>query len=344
MLWLWRSDSLPARFARLALAPATLAYRGADILMTARQRSYTPVIPAISVGNLTVGGTGKTPIAAWIVGELQSLGAKPAVILRGYSVGDEIAVHRHLNPGVPVIGNPDRIAGASEAKAQGADIAVLDDAFQHRRIARVFDIVLLSADAWDGDMGRIRLLPAGPWREPLSALRRASAVIVTRKAADELRVDGVTRAIASYDVPLAVASLVLQGLKTLGGRDQPLSRIAGQTVHAIAGVGDTGAFFDQLRGAGATVVPHAFRDHHAFTRADADRLARVAAGAPVVCTLKDAVKLEREWPRGAGPLWYVSQRVEFDRGREALVASLGAAYRTSFSTGFYGYRPSTSHP
>jgi tetraacyldisaccharide 4'-kinase len=153
-------------------------------------------------------------------------------------------------------------------------------------------------------------------------------VIVTRKAADESRVDAVTRAIGSYDVPVAVASLVPQGLRTLEGAEQPLGSIKGQTVHAVAGIGDTSAFFGQLREAGVQVVPHAFRDHHAFTGADADRLARAAAGAPVVCTLKDAVKLERDWPRGAGPLWYVSQRVEFDRGREAVMASLAAAYRT----------------
>ncbi|HZS59356.1 MAG TPA: tetraacyldisaccharide 4'-kinase [Gemmatimonadaceae bacterium] len=343
-MWLWRSDSLSARFARFALAPAALVYRAGASIRSRRIQVQVPALPTISVGNLTVGGTGKTPIAAWIVGELQSLGAKPAVILRGYSGGDEVEVHRHLNPGVPVIANPDRLAGAREAKARGADVAVLDDAFQHRRIARVSDIVLLSADAWDGDVGRIRLLPAGPWREPLSALRRASAVIVTRKAADESRVDAVTRTVASYDLPTAVAHLTLGNLRTLAGEEKALDTLRDTAVLAIAGIGDSEAFFAQLRAVGARVTPRAFRDHHAFTRADADQLARAAAGAPVVCTLKDAVKLEREWPRGVGPLWYVSQRVEFDRGREALVASLGAAYRTSFSTGFYGYRPSTSHP
>jgi tetraacyldisaccharide 4'-kinase len=280
----------------------------------------------ISIGNLTVGGTGKTPIAAWVAGELKAIGARPAVILRGYAGGDEIEVHRHLNPGIPVIRNPDRVAGVQRAAEEGADIAVLDDAFQHRRIARVSDIVLVSADAWDGD---VRLLPAGPWREPLSALRRATVAIVTRKAADDPQVDAVTRALGAYDVPVAVASLALGSLRTLAGHERALDSIRGEAVHAVAGIGDAGAFFAQLRGVGARVVPHAFRDHHAFTSSDADRVARAAAGAPVVCTLKDAVKLDREWPRGAGPLWYVSQRVEFDRGREAVLASLAAAYRTT---------------
>jgi tetraacyldisaccharide 4'-kinase len=280
----------------------------------------------ISIGNLTVGGTGKTPIAAWVASELNAMGARPAVILRGYGGGDEIEVHRQLNPDIPVIGNPDRVAGVQRAAEEGADIAVLDDAFQHRRIARVADIVLVSADAWNGE---VRLLPAGSWREPLSALRRATVVIVTRKAADESRTDAVTQALAALAVPIAVARLTLGSLMTLGGEAKPLETLGEEVVHAVAGIGDSEAFFAQLRSTGARVVPHAFRDHHAFTGADADRLARAAAGALVVCTLKDAVKLEREWPRGAGPLWYVSQRVEFDRGREAVLASLAAAYRTT---------------
>jgi tetraacyldisaccharide 4'-kinase len=330
-MWLWRSDNIFARFARVALAPAALAYRGGvavrgALLRGALLRVRESAIPVISVGNLTVGGTGKTPIAAWIAGALEAMGAKPAVILRGYAGGDEIDVHRRLTPGIPVIGNPDRVAGVEQAARQGANIAVLDDAFQHRRIARVVDIVLVSADAWDGS---VRLLPAGPWREPLSALRRASVVVVTRKAADASQADAVTRALDTGDVPVVVASLGLGGLRTLSGEEQTLDTIKGTTVHAVAGVGETEVFFAQLRAAGVRVVPHGFRDHHAFTRADADRLARASAGAPVVCTLKDAVKLEREWPRGAGPLWYVSQRVEFDRGREAVLASLAAAYRTT---------------
>ena len=324
-MWLWRSDSTLARVMRGALTPAALVYRAGLAVSRSRQRVTEPAIPVISVGNLTVGGTGKTPIAAWIVRELKALGAKPAVILRGYAGGDEIDVHRHLNPGILVIGNPDRVAGVAQARAQGANVAVLDDAFQHRRIARVSDIVLVSADAWNGE---VRLLPAGPWREPLSALGRASIVIVTRKAADESRAEAVTRALGVSAAPVAVARLTLGTLMTLGGEEKPLESLRDVAVHAIAGIGENQAFFDQLRAAGARVTPHAFRDHHAFTRADAEALARAAATSPVVCTLKDAVKLERDWPRGAGPLWYVSQRVEFDRGREAVLASLAVAYRT----------------
>ena len=323
-MWLWRSHDFLARFARVALAPAALAYRAALGVRSWTMRltePVVPVIPVISVGNLTVGGTGKTPIAAWVVGELRAQGERPAVVLRGYHGGDEIEVHRRLNPDIPVIGDPDRVAGVARAAEQGATVAVLDDAFQHRRIARVSDIVLVSADAWNGS---VRLLPAGPWREPLSALRRASVIIVTRKAADASQADTVARALGPRDAPVAVARLTLGTLMTLGGEERSLATLKDATIHAVAGIGDAEAFFTQLRAAGARVTPHAYRDHHAFTQADASALAGAAAGLPVVCTLKDAVKLERVWPRGAGPLWYVSLRVEFDRGREAVLASLPA--------------------
>src|SRR5579862_8723326 len=227
-MWLWRSDSFLARFARLALSPAALVYRGGVALRGTLVRSHDPALPSISVGNLTVGGTGKTPIAAWIVAELTSMGARPAVVLRGYAGGDEIDVHRRLNPDIPVIGNPDRVAGVAQAKEQGADIVVLDDAFQHRRIARLSDIVLISADAWNGE---VRLLPAGPWREPLSALGRASAIVITRKAVDESRADAVTRALGPTDVPIAIARLTLGNLVTLGGEQKPLATIRDVAVH-----------------------------------------------------------------------------------------------------------------
>jgi tetraacyldisaccharide 4'-kinase len=335
---IWYGDDLFARCARVTLAPAELIYRGA---VAARNALYDadsldqsqinflgvrkPIIPAMSVGNLTVGGTGKTPIAAWVAGQLRAQGAKPAVILRGYAGGDEVDVHRRLTPGIPVIGDADRVRGVVRAAAEGATVAVLDDAFQHRRIARVCDVVLVSADAWTGS---VRLLPAGPWREPLTALGRATVVIVTRKAASLDRAEAVIRAVGPLPMPVAVASLSLGDLTTLAGASQPLDTLRGTTVHAVAGIGDAAAFFAQLTAAGARVVPHAYRDHHAFTAVDASHVARAAAGAPVVCTLKDAVKLEPQWPRQAGPLWYVSQRVTFDRGHEAVLASLAVAYRT----------------
>src|SRR5690348_7442624 len=135
--------------------------------------THDPVLPTLSVGNVTVGGTGKTPVAAWIAAELIDRGARPAIVLRGYG-DDEPLVHARLNPDVPVIVAPDRLEGIARAAASGADVAVLDDAFQHRRAQRTADIVLVSAERWTRTP---RLLPAGPWRESLRALRRTSMIL-----------------------------------------------------------------------------------------------------------------------------------------------------------------------
>src|SRR6185312_3859607 len=182
----WYGRDAVATATRTALLPFERLFGGIvgarDILYDAGwlPALETP-IPAVSVGNLTVGGTGKTPISAWLAQGLAARGARPAIVLRGVG-GDEPLVHRALNPTIPVVVGADRVAAVREAAAAGADIAVLDDAFQHRRVQRAADLVLISADRWTDD---VRLLPAGPWREPLRAIRRATLVIVTRKAADD---------------------------------------------------------------------------------------------------------------------------------------------------------------
>ena len=182
---LWRDGGGWAPLARAVLAPASLLYRAAT---GARNAMYErgvltiskPEIPVISVGNLAVGGTGKTPVAAWMASTLKARGGRPAIVRRGYG-GDEPRVHELINPDVPVFVNADRAMGVREAASGGADVAVLDDAFQHRRVSRLEDVVLVSADQWREP---IRLLPAGPWRELPSALSRASMVVITRKAMD----------------------------------------------------------------------------------------------------------------------------------------------------------------
>ena len=171
-----------ARAVRSALLPASWVFGAIVARRNARFDAATlrrAALPSLSVGNLTVGGTGKTPVAAWCVEQLRARGARPAIVMRGVG-DDEWRVHGLLNPGTPVIVSADRSDGVFTARARGADCVVLDDAFQHRQAARVADVVLVSAD---GFSGRAHLLPAGLYREPLTALRRAQAVLVTDKAA-----------------------------------------------------------------------------------------------------------------------------------------------------------------
>lgn len=325
-----------ARLVRGALIPAEAAYGGIMGIRGALYKSrllpsHELALPAVSVGNLSVGGTGKTPVAAWLASRLVARGARPAIVLRGYG-DDEPLVHSTLNPAVPVIVSPDRVRGTVRAQVGGADIVVLDDAFQHRRARRTSDVVLLSADRWPS---RIRLLPAGPWREPLHALRRASLAIITRKAAGPAEAAKVEAAVrrAAPGLPTATLHLAADRLRGAGhAGERPLSSLQGQSVQAIAAIGDPEAFTAQLEAAGGRVRAAIYPDHHAFTVADAERLALEGARADIsVCTLKDAVKLAHLWPRAAAPLWYVSQRVVVERGEvdvSALLETLLLARRS----------------
>lgn len=319
----WTGRTKRARLIRALLAPAEALY-GAVIAVRGKlyDGGVLPTtrfsVPVLSIGNLSVGGTGKTPVAAWFARRLSEKGAAPAIVLRGYG-GDEVIVHERLNEGIPIIAAADRVRGIREAIAQGADVVVLDDAFQHRRAARDGDVLLVNADAWTG---KPRLLPAGPWREPLRAARRATLVIITRKTADSAQVADVKRALAhaASRLPVATVHLAPGNLRsTSTGQTLPLHALQGADLTAIAAIAHPESFFKQLTELGAVVRPISFPDHHAFTRAEARDLAAQASNSDfVVCTLKDAVKLESLWPAEAGSLWYVSQRLRIEEGQEHI--------------------------
>jgi tetraacyldisaccharide 4'-kinase len=329
--YVWESGSVGARLLRGLLWPLGWLFgQIVELRNAAFDRGFFAAhelsLPSISVGNLSVGGTGKTPVAAWLVGRLKAAGARPAIVLRGYG-GDEPLVHARLNPGVPVIVNADRVAGVDEARAAGANVVVLDDAFQHRRARRDVDTVLLSADRF----GPVRPLPAGPWREPLGSLARASLIAVTRKSASPVR----ARELLSHALrfaPQAAGAILYLSPDALvqwdSGITEPVTTLFGAPILAVSAIGDPRAFVAQLRVAGAQVEAVSYPDHHAFTAADAESLAARAQGKRrVVCTLKDAVKLAVVWPRQAAPIWYLSQRVTVEAGGESwdrLVASIAS--------------------
>src|SRR5918996_1949602 len=171
--WLWTSRRVDARLVRLALLPAAGLWRGA---MTVRESAYRRgwlavrdlPLPSVAIGNLTVGGSGKTPVAIWIARHYAAAGLVPGVLLRGYG-GDETLVHQHAVPEAVVIADPDRAAGAERALANGAQILVLDDAYQRLDVRRDLNILVMSAETtravrWP--------LPAGPWRGGVEALPR----------------------------------------------------------------------------------------------------------------------------------------------------------------------------
>jgi tetraacyldisaccharide 4'-kinase len=324
---LWYGGGAAERAGRAVLAPLGWAYAAGTRIRNALYdrdmlESHAAGIPVLSLGNLSVGGTGKTPIAAWAAARLLAKGARPAIVLRGYG-GDEPLVHERLNPEAIVVVDRDRVRGVARAAALGADCAVLDDAFQHRRLRRDADWVLVAAEQWRAGL---RSLPAGPLREDMGALRRADLLIVTRKSAPREEADAVLAALlARVPVPAsAICHLSADELVACAsGAREPMSWLTGRRVLAIAAIGRPEAFYEQLRQAGAEVEEARYSDHHAFTAADVAYL--VSCGARVdrvLCTLKDAVKLAPLWPAAAPALWYVSQRAQIERGGASLDASL----------------------
>ena len=322
----WVDPSAGARVGRAMLAPLELGYRAA---MAIRNRLYDwrwlavheSQVPTISVGNLSVGGTGKTPLAAYFVTRLLARGATPGVVLRGYG-GDEALVHAKLNVGARVVVDPDRVRGGARAQALGCDVVVMDDAFQHRRAERLVDVVLVSAERY-GE--RQRLLPAGPLREGLGSLRRASLVLVTRKAATSDDARSVAAGILEWvGAPVGVAALEPDRVIAASSEGETTLRaLAGKRVIAVAGIADPQAFTAQLRAAGLHVELLAYRDHHAFTTANVAQIVMAAKRCDaVLCTLKDAVKLTPLWPRSGPMLWYVSQRVVIEVGAEHVDAAI----------------------
>lgn len=321
----WRGEAEGALWsgASVALAPAEALYRLAvaarnALYASGLRRSHRVGAPVVSVGNLAVGGTGKTPFARWVAEQLEARGARVAVLHGGYAP-DEPALHRAWRPGSLVIAMRDRVAAAQLAIEQGATALVLDDGFQHRRLHRDLDLVLVAAESWTA---RERLLPRGQWREPRTALARAGAVVVTRKTASE----AVARRVALEVSTLAPSAVVARvHLRPSGWRVRGAAQRAGPAgkVVAVCGVAEPEHFFANACEAGADIAERlVFGDHHTYTAGDLERIIEVASGRPVVTTAKDAVKL-RDLDAEL-ELWVLDQDVVVEEGEEALSAALDA--------------------
>ena len=268
-------------------------------------RQHRAGVPVVSVGNITVGGTGKTPLVAWVVARLVELGRRPAVLIRGYKaaagVSDEARVLEGLcNPSgqavqVSLIVNPDRLAGARQAVAGGADVCVLDDGFQHRRLWRDLDMIALDATC---PFGHEAVLPRGLLREPLTGLRRAGLIVITRcEQVSPDALQAIRRRLTDLAPQALVAESVMRPVGLLGpaGQSDPPAALHGKRVWAFCGLGNPAAFYATLRSLGADLAGQTtFDDHHAYTPRDLQRLASQAraAGAELLLTsAKDAVKL-----------------------------------------------------
>jgi tetraacyldisaccharide 4'-kinase len=284
-------------------------------------------VPVISVGNLTLGGTGKTPMVKWLARWLRTRGIRPAIVSRGYrateNAGNDEAkeLHRSL-PDVPHVQNPDRVAGAERAVGEfGCQVVLLDDGFQHRRLARDLDIVLL--DALE-PFGHEHVFPRGTLREPLVGLQRAHVVCLSRASvvASHER-EAIRRRVATLapDAVWCEATHTPTMLLSSSGETQPLTLLAGKRVMAFCGIGNPASFRHTLAATGAQVVAwREFPDHHAFPEGDKKELENLAArndAELVVCTQKDLVKLQQDEIAGC-PLLAVEIEMQFLSGRELL--------------------------
>jgi len=284
----WHARWAAGAFAALASARRALYRKGWRSRIKAG-------VPVVVVGNLTAGGTGKTPLTIALVDRLLAAGHRPGVVSRGYGRADEgraVWVDRSTEAaaagdepvliarrcGVPVRVDRDRAAGARALAAEGCDVVVCDDGLQHYRLARDVEIEVI-----DGARryGNGLPLPAGPMREPPERGAECDFRVVNIAAAPAEGDGGGT---GFGEWPMRLRSE--QAQPVLGGRARPLAGFAGQRVHAVAGIGHPERFFAMLRAQGIAVVPHAFPDHHAFGPDDF----AFGSDLPVLMTEKDAVK------------------------------------------------------
>jgi tetraacyldisaccharide 4'-kinase len=303
-----RTAGLTAALARSGLLILSFAYRGIigmrNAMFDAGLRTIRRTsVPVISVGNLTTGGTGKTPIVALVVHELQQSGRSPAIISRGYrsvdgQANDEKLVLERLCPGVPHEQGASRDRAAQILIARDSiDVIVMDDGFQHRQFSRNLDIVLIDAT---NPFGYGHLLPRGLLREPLSSLRRADCVLITRAdmVSDE-QVNQIEQKVRQAAPQLAdrIDRVTFNPTGLIDGTGQrfPLSQFTGKPVLLISGIGNPDAFEATCLRSGLQIAGTLwFPDHHHFAVKDLHRIIEHREHLKAVCvvtTLKDLVKL-----------------------------------------------------
>ena len=271
----------------------------------------------ISVGNITVGGTGKTPLVIWLCNQVtknsklktQNYGC--AILTRGYratqnsklktqNYSDEPAILSEHCPQAKVIVNPDRVAGAVEAVSQfGSKVLIADDGFQHRRLARDLDIVTIDASR---PFGYGRMLPAGLLREPVTELKRADAVVITRcEQADEVELNRLEEKLRVFNPALIIARSVHTPvcMKSQSGEEISIEKLKGKKIFAFCGIGNPDAFFTTLKALGAELVgSKIYNDHYHYTNKDMDDIYEQACGATacpkadwILTTEKDRTKI-----------------------------------------------------
>ncbi len=322
---MWYGRKAPLWMAPLSwLYGAVMAFRSVLYRLGLRHRIKVGV-PVVVVGNLTVGGTGKTPLVAWLSTKLSAVGMKVAVVSRGYGgrakgvtrvtmhsraseVGDEPLLLARRAQATIFIGR-DRVAAAKAAVADGADIVITDDGLQHLALVRDCEIVVIDGQRGFGNGCQ---LPRGPLRESPRRLRRVNAVVV----------NGAITA-PGFQLPAFLSKTHFE-MRLVPGDARPVSggaslrslaNFRGTGVHAVAAIGNPQRFFDMLRDAGLTLYEHPMPDHHAFKPGDLN----FGDSLPVLMTEKDAVKCA---PFADERCWYVPVTADFGESESRRLVDL----------------------
>ena len=328
-----RATGLVATLGRTGLSAIEIPY---EALVRLRNYGYDHSIltvkkasaPVISVGNLTLGGTGKTPLVAWLAHWFAQHNKKPAIISRGYKaktgqLSDEAEELKILLPTVPHYANKQRIIAAGEAVTKGSDVLLLDDGFQHRQISR--DLNLITIDATD-PFGCNRIFPRGLLREPLWGLKRADALVLTRtdqvsiKTRNEIQ-EQCFQFVGSHDKPWIETEHRPSNLRLVDGTTQPLKTLQDKRILSLSAIGNPAAFHRTLTTLGhEPVATLTFPDHHTYTTDDIHRISEEteSVGAEIiVTTLKDLVKLPLASVRNR-PLCALEIGIQFQTGLQDL--------------------------
>jgi tetraacyldisaccharide 4'-kinase len=321
---IWNDDGSGSRYSPVKTITyiLSLPYR---LIINSRNRLYDHKLleevkltcPVISIGNITVGGTGKTPCVIWLAQMLQQRGYKPAVLSRGYGgrnsqpvnivtdgdkillsgtvAGDEPLLIARSLKGIPVITGPDRIlTGRAAVNNFGANVLICDDAFQHRRLYRDINIVLLDSSS---PLGNGHLLPRGSLREPATALRRASVLIATRSAEATKKSDLIGKLAQAGNIPVFHSNHRSAGIVRGDYSVQlPPDMLEGKKICAFAGIGEPSSFKKSILAAGAQIMSFdIFPDHHRYSRSEVKKINDhfFQSGADLLLTTeKDGMRLQ----------------------------------------------------
>jgi len=297
----------------------------------------TVKVPAavVSIGNITTGGTGKTPLVAWLCNYFTGQNVRTAVLTRGYKIkndiADEPAMLAKASPNATVLVNPDRVAAAKRAINENkAKLLVMDDGFQHRKLAR--DVNIVAIDATE-PFGHEKLLPAGLLREPLDSLKRADAVIITRANQNSPeKIDEIKKRILAIKPDMVFAAAVHKPkyVKLIKDKQLPLSQLAGKKIYAFCGIGNPDAYFQTLKDMSLNIVgTKVYNDHHVYTNEDIAAIyedAQYKKAEFVITTHKDWIKTALLCTEKFQiPFAALLVELEFMEGQEKIIALVDKA-------------------